>query len=63
MHKREISHPHKRLQHLAGRYLLPQLFENFPLKLITLQTQGNHSWPMKHIIFPFRMQVIMLLQL
>lgn len=28
--QREITHPHKRLQHLAGRYLLPFLFEDFP---------------------------------
>lgn len=25
-----ITHPHKRLQHLAGRYLLPYLFADFP---------------------------------
>lgn len=25
-----ITHPHKRLQHLAGRYLLPFLFADFP---------------------------------
>ena len=25
-----ITHPHKRLQHLAGRYLLKYLFPNFP---------------------------------
>ncbi len=31
-----ITHPHKRLQHLAGRYLLPELFENFPLELIKI---------------------------
>ncbi|MEP7164657.1 MAG: 4'-phosphopantetheinyl transferase superfamily protein [Ferruginibacter sp.] len=31
-----ITHPHKRLQHLAGRYLLPELFENFPLALIRI---------------------------
>ncbi|MEO6313957.1 MAG: 4'-phosphopantetheinyl transferase superfamily protein [Chitinophagaceae bacterium] len=29
--KKDVSHPHKRLQHLAGRYLLPFLFEGFPL--------------------------------
>ena len=29
-----ITHPHKRLQHLAGRLLLTELFEDFPLKLI-----------------------------
>lgn len=28
--QREITHPHKRLQHLAGRYLLPFLFPAFP---------------------------------
>lgn len=27
---REITHPHKRLQHLAGRFLLPYLFPDFP---------------------------------
>ena len=31
-----ITHPHKRLQHLAGRYLLPELFEHFPLALIKI---------------------------
>ena len=31
-----ITHPHKRLQHLAGRYLLPELFEHFPLELIKI---------------------------
>lgn len=28
--KRQITHPHKRLQHLAGRFLLPLLFPDFP---------------------------------
>lgn len=32
--KKNISHPHKRLQHLAGRYLLPLLFDDFPLEEI-----------------------------
>ncbi len=32
--KREVSHPYKRLQHLAGRYLLPVLFDDFPLEEI-----------------------------
>lgn len=27
---RSIAHPHKRLQHLAGRYLLPYVFTDFP---------------------------------
>jgi len=31
-----ITHPHKRLQHLAGRYLLPELFEDFPLDLVKI---------------------------
>jgi phosphopantetheinyl transferase len=32
--QRSITHPHKRLQHLAGRYLLRHLFADFPLALI-----------------------------
>jgi len=31
-----ITHPHKRLQHLAGRYLLTELYEDFPLELIKI---------------------------
>lgn len=31
---RQITHPHKRLQHLAGRLLLKVLFPSFPLDLI-----------------------------
>jgi phosphopantetheinyl transferase len=31
-----IKHPHKRLQHLAGRYLLKELYEDFPLSLIRI---------------------------
>ncbi len=27
---RNITHPHKKLQHLAGRFLLPYLFSDFP---------------------------------
>lgn len=34
--KRDVSHPYKRLQHLAGRYLLPFLFEDFPLEEIRI---------------------------
>lgn len=33
---REITHPHKRLQHLAGRYLLKELFPEFPYELIRI---------------------------
>lgn len=32
----EISHPHKRLQHLAGRYLLKILDDKFPVQEILL---------------------------
>lgn len=34
--QREISHPHKRLQHLAGRYLLRYLFPDFPFNEIII---------------------------
>ena len=34
--QRAISHPHKRLQHLAGRLLLKELFPNFPYELIRI---------------------------
>ena len=32
----EITHPHKRLQHLAGRYLLRYMFPDFPYELIRI---------------------------
>jgi phosphopantetheinyl transferase len=34
--QREITHPHKRLQHLAGRWLLKYLFPAFPVGLIQI---------------------------
>jgi phosphopantetheinyl transferase len=34
--QRDISHKHKRLQHLAGRYLLQYLFPDFPYSLIKI---------------------------
>lgn len=34
--QREITHPHKRLQHLAGRFLLKELFPDFPYELIKI---------------------------
>jgi phosphopantetheinyl transferase len=34
--KKEVTHPHKRLQHLAGRYLLQILHPDFPLHLIEI---------------------------
>lgn len=33
---RTITHPHKRLQHLAGRFLLPYLFNDFPSQEIEI---------------------------
>lgn len=34
--KQHVSHPYKRLQHLAGRWLLPFLYEDFPLEEILI---------------------------
>ena len=34
--QREITHPNKRLQHLAGRYLLQELYPDFPYELIRI---------------------------
>lgn len=34
--QKEITHPHKRLQHLAGRFLLNELYPGFPLELIKI---------------------------
>lgn len=34
--QRTITHPHKRLQHLAGRLLLSELYEDFPIRLIQI---------------------------
>jgi len=33
---RDVTHPHKRLQHLAGRFLLQYLFPDFPHSLIRI---------------------------
>jgi phosphopantetheinyl transferase len=33
---RDVTHPHKRLQHLAGRFLLQYLFPAFPYELIKI---------------------------
>jgi len=34
--QRSITHPHKRLQHLAGRWMLKRLFPDFPYELIQI---------------------------
>jgi phosphopantetheinyl transferase len=33
---RDVTHPHKRLQHMAGRFLLRYLFPDFPFELIRI---------------------------
>lgn len=33
---RDVTHPHKRLQHLAGRFLLQFLFPDFPYTLVQI---------------------------
>lgn len=33
---RDVTHPHKRLQHLAGRFLLQFLYADFPYELIQI---------------------------
>jgi phosphopantetheinyl transferase len=33
---RDVTHPHKRLQHLAGRFLLQYLYPDFPYELIQI---------------------------
>jgi phosphopantetheinyl transferase len=33
---RDVTHPHKRLQHLAGRFLLQYLFPAFPYEMIEI---------------------------
>jgi phosphopantetheinyl transferase len=47
--QRNITHPHKRLQHLAGRYLLTELVPDFPLDLIKIADTrkpflANEAW-------------------
>jgi phosphopantetheinyl transferase len=47
--QRSITHPHKRLQHLAGRYLLTELVPDFPLDLIRVAYTrkpflANEAW-------------------
>ena len=43
--QQEITHPHKRLQHLAGRYLLRVLFPEFPHKLIEIASTKKPFLP------------------
>ena len=57
--QRQITHPNKQLQHLAGRYLLKELYPDFPYKLIRIAEQENPFWRMRLIIFPFHIVAIM----
>ncbi|HEY8919660.1 MAG TPA: 4'-phosphopantetheinyl transferase superfamily protein [Chitinophaga sp.] len=41
----EIHHPHKRLQHFAGRYLLLELFPEFPVQHIRLMKSRKPYLP------------------
>lgn len=43
--QREITHPHKRLQHLAGRYLLRFLFPDFPNEEIEIASTRKPFLP------------------
>src|SRR5580700_4652049 len=43
--QKEIRHPHKRLQHLAGRYLLNLLLPGFPLDLIEITASNKPLLP------------------
>lgn len=36
MPQRDVTHPHKKRQHLAGRYLLKYLYPDFPVSLIQI---------------------------
>jgi phosphopantetheinyl transferase len=42
---RNISHPHKRLQHLCGRYLLQHLVPHFPLHQIVAEHNNKPFLP------------------
>jgi len=39
--RNNIAHPSKRLQHLAGRFLLKTLFPDFPIKDIVISVSGK----------------------
>jgi phosphopantetheinyl transferase len=43
--QRSITHPHKRLQHLAGRYLLRYLFPDFPNEEIEIASTRKPFLP------------------
>lgn len=42
---RDVTHPHKRLQHLAGRFLLQFMFPDFPYELIRIADTNKPYLP------------------
>ena len=42
---RHVTHPHKRLQHLAGRFLLQFLFPDFPYELVQIADTNKPYLP------------------
>jgi phosphopantetheinyl transferase len=48
---RQVTHPHKRLQHLAGRFLLTLLSPNFPIDEIEINTYKKPFLPGNGIRF------------
>ena len=42
---RHVTHPHKRLQHLAGRFLLQFLFPDFPYELVQIADTNKPFLP------------------
>lgn len=43
--QKDITHPHKRLQHFAGRYLLQYLYPGFPVQAIRLSSANKPYLP------------------
>lgn len=48
---RAVTHPHKRIQHLAGRFLLQFLFPNFPYHLIQIADTNKPFLPTEEYHF------------
>ncbi|MGN6298812.1 MAG: 4'-phosphopantetheinyl transferase family protein [Ginsengibacter sp.] len=49
--QKEITHKHKRLQHLAGRYLLQILYPQFPIELIETAESKKPFLPNQNLHF------------
>ncbi|MFC0771361.1 4'-phosphopantetheinyl transferase family protein [Terrimonas alba] len=48
---RDVTHPHKRIQHLAGRFLLQFLFPDFPYHLIQIADTNKPFLPAEEYHF------------